>query len=58
MKRVLACLILSAPVIGFCADASFFKNAAEGGMAEVEDGNLAQQKGTSQAVKDFGAMMV
>lgn len=58
MKRVVACLILSAPVIGMCADASFFKHAAEGGMAEVEDGNLAQQKGSSQAVKDFGAMMV
>lgn len=39
-------------------DASFYKDAAEGGLAEVEAGKLAQQKGTSQAVKDFGAMMV
>jgi len=39
-------------------DASFFKNAAEGGMAEVELGKLAQDKSTLPAVKDFGAMMV
>ena len=39
-------------------DESFYKKAAEGGMAEVELGQLAQSKGTSQAVKDFGAMMV
>jgi putative membrane protein len=39
-------------------DASFYKDAAEGGMAEVEQGDLAQDKGQSQAVKDFGSMMV
>ena len=39
-------------------DSSFFKNAAEGGMAEVDAGKLAQQKGSSPAVKEFGAMMV
>ena len=39
-------------------DSSFIKNAAEGGMSEVELGQLAQQKGTNPAVKDFGAMMV
>lgn len=38
-------------------DESFFKNAAEGGIAEVEAGKMAQEKGASQAVKDFGAMM-
>lgn len=32
--------------------------AAAGGMAEVEMGNLAQQQATNQRVKDFGAMMV
>ena len=40
------------------ADASFMKKAAIGGMAEVELGKLAQQKGTSASVKDFGARMV
>jgi putative membrane protein len=39
-------------------DASFYKKAAEGGLAEVELGQLAQQKSSSSAVKDFGAMMV
>ena len=39
-------------------DSSFIKNAAEGGMSEVELGQLAQQKATNPAVKDFGAMMV
>jgi putative membrane protein len=39
-------------------DAHFFKNAAEGGMAEVELGNLAQKKSEDASVKDFGAMMV
>ena len=40
------------------ADAAFAKRIAAGGMAEVEEGKLAQEKGSSQAVKDFGAMMV
>lgn len=39
-------------------DSSFIKNAAEGGLAEVELGQLAQQKATNPAVKEFGAMMV
>jgi putative membrane protein len=39
-------------------DASFAVKAAAGGMEEVELGKLAQEKGSSQAVKDFGAMMV
>ena len=36
----------------------FAKDAATGGMMEVELGNLAQQKAKSQKVKDFGKMMV
>ena len=39
-------------------DSAFFKHAAEGGLAEVELGNVAQQKSQNQSVKDFGAMMV
>ncbi len=37
---------------------SFMKKAAVGGMAEVELGQLAQQKGSSARVKEFGARMV
>ena len=39
-------------------NSEFAVKAANGGMAEVELGKLAQEKGTSQAVKDFGGMMV
>jgi putative membrane protein len=61
MKHLLALLILTAPLVAAAADvpdASFYKKAAEGGLFEVDAGNLAQQKGNSQAVKDFGGMMV
>jgi putative membrane protein len=39
-------------------DASFYKKAAEGGIAEVQLGQLAQDKSSTQSVKDFGAMMI
>ena len=39
-------------------NSEFAVNAANGGMAEVELGKLAQEKASNQAVKDFGAMMV
>ena len=39
-------------------DHTFMMKAAEGGMAEVQMGQLAQQNGQSQAVKDFGKRMV
>ena len=61
MKRLMALILLGAPLVGFAADnpdAAFYKKAAEAGIAEVDAGNLAQQKGNSQAVKEFGAMMV
>jgi putative membrane protein len=38
-------------------DAQFAKEAAEGGFAEVKMGQLAEQKGVSQEVKDFGKRM-
>jgi putative membrane protein len=39
-------------------DASFYKKAAEGGMAEVQLGTLAQNKSPTASVKAFGGMMV
>src|SRR3954452_16077776 len=39
-------------------DKSFAQEAAMGGMAEVELGNLAQQNAQSDDVKQFGARMV
>jgi putative membrane protein len=40
------------------SDSEFAKTAAEGGAAEVKLGQLAEQKGTDQQVKDFGQRMV
>src|SRR5688572_11473137 len=40
------------------ADRDFYAKATAGGMAEVETGALAQVKGHSAAVRDFGEMMV
>jgi putative membrane protein len=62
MKHALALLVLASSMSGWAAaadspDASFYKNAAEGGIAEVEAGKLAQQKSANPQVKSFGAMM-
>src|ERR1700748_1841588 len=40
------------------ADSTFVTNAAEGGIAEVEMGRVALQKGTNEGVKSFGQRMV
>lgn len=40
------------------ADLKFVQQAAAGGMAEVEAGTLAREKGSSKKVKEFGAHMV
>ncbi|MGH8220226.1 MAG: DUF4142 domain-containing protein [Steroidobacteraceae bacterium] len=39
-------------------DRTFVRKAAEGGLAEVQLGQLAQQQGESDAVKEFGQRMV
>ena len=62
MKALIASTLLIVPLAAFSADkspdAAFYKHAAEGGISEVELGTLAQDKATSQDVKDFAAMMV
>jgi putative membrane protein len=62
MKTRICMIFLALPVLAAAADKSpdesFYKDAAQGGMAEVEQGKLAQEKGQSQAVRDFGAMMI
>ena len=58
---ILLASLLAFPLATFAAsnpDAAFFKHAAEGGISEVDAGRLAQDKGNSQQIKDFGAMMV
>jgi putative membrane protein len=40
------------------ADQSFVEKAATGGLAEIQTGQLAQQRAASQQVKQFGARMV
>ena len=40
------------------SDAKFAVEAANGGMAEVVFGKLAEEKATNKKVKDFGTMMV
>lgn len=40
------------------SDSTFAREAAEGGIAEVKLGQLAEEKGSSQEVKDFGKRMV
>jgi putative membrane protein len=61
MKSLLVSITIALPLIAWAADnpdAKFYKSAAEGGIAEVELGNLAQKKSENSSVKDFGAMMV
>jgi putative membrane protein len=61
MKHLTISFALMLPFIAHGADnpdSTFYKHAAEGGIAEVELGNMAQEKSHNQSVKDFGAMMV
>ncbi len=61
MKHFAASFVLLCPLAAYSGeipDAKFYRDAAEGGMAEVAMGNLALQKAQSSSVKDFGAQMV
>ncbi|HTP67656.1 MAG TPA: DUF4142 domain-containing protein [Dongiaceae bacterium] len=56
-------LFLSVPLLALgqssssSADSKFAAEAAQGGMAEVKMGQLAQQNGSSDAVRSFGRRM-
>jgi putative membrane protein len=62
MRSLVMAMLTVVPLASFAAggspDESFYKSAAEGGMAEVDLGNLADQKSNNPKVKDFAAMMV
>jgi putative membrane protein len=62
MKKLAFALLFCLPLTALAKDAnpdeSFFKDAAEAGLAEVDAGKLALSKGSSPAVKEFAAMMV
>jgi putative membrane protein len=63
MKQVVAwAVILALPLMAAAADKSpdesFYNDAAQGNLSEIQLGQLAQTKGQSPAVKEFGAMMV
>jgi putative membrane protein len=54
-------LSLAGTSLAAAADASggkFMKEAIQGNLAEVKVGQLAQEKGATQGVKDFGAALV
>jgi putative membrane protein len=50
--------IFSSAQSAAAADTHFAANAAQGGMAAVKLGELAQEKASSEAVKSFGKRMV
>jgi putative membrane protein len=58
---IIAALTAAAPLAfaaGSTADSSFYRTVAQGGMAEVDLGKLAEQKSTDPKVKSFAEMMV
>jgi len=61
MKPVVLALAVLLPLAANAAadpDHKFYKSAAEGGLAEVQLGQLAEDKATDDAIKQFGAKMV
>ena len=49
---------MAAPAAGLASDSSFIVTASSLGLLQVQLGKLAQQKGTSSAVKEFGQQMI
>lgn len=61
MKHLLIVALSALPIVALAAatpDMSFYKSLAEGGIAEVRDGKLAQERSKDPKIQDFGAMMV
>jgi putative membrane protein len=62
MKFVIIVTLTAAAPLAFAAssspDNSFYRSIAEGGMAEVDLGKLAEQKSTNPQVKHFAQQMV
>lgn len=62
MKTLATLMIMSLSAVAFAqappGAQSFLDKLAQGNMAEIEAGQLAENKGTSAEVKEFGAMMV
>jgi putative membrane protein len=61
MRAVASFLAVTLTVAAFAAfpdDSTFLETLAEGGKAEVEAGQLAANKATSDDVRKFGLMMV
>ena len=51
-------LAMSSPARAAATDEAFAKEVTLGGMAEIKLGQLAQDKGSHEAVNSFGARMV
>jgi len=58
MKALAVFCILALSALAQSGDNKFIVEAGQGGMAEVKLGQLAQEKASNPAVKEFGAQMV
>ncbi len=62
MKPLLVLLLASIPILAWTADSSpdeqFFEDAAESGIAEVSDANLAKKRSTDPAIVSFADQML
>jgi putative membrane protein len=62
MKKLLWTTLAVLPLITLAADKSpdesFYKDAAQANLAEIQLGKLAREKSQNQSVKDYGDMMV
>lgn len=60
MKTLATVVLVSLTAVAFSAlseDDAFFQKLAQAGMAEVAAGKLAENKGVSAEVREYGAMM-